>query len=187
MDSVKKNHFTLIEIVIALGIVVLSLGIILPLVMLGMQSTKESISDNYVADASEQFLHYISVKAKNDWSNYIGNSDNSGYITVTKAGESEQAMPDWSLISDTHIYSTSNSSIYGIKQGSENFTDFAGVIRIWKAPVTSQLYSGTGWIEQKDSNYEHSAGLHIEISFRAEMPYKARNKRYFYLEIFRPN
>ena len=62
-----------------------------------------------------------------------------------------------------------------------------GVIRVWKSPVTAQSYSGSGWIEQTDSNYEYSAGLHMEVSWPAEIPYNMRDKRIFYLEIFKPN
>jgi type II secretory pathway pseudopilin PulG len=193
MESYKTNQFTLVEIVLALGIVALTLVAILPLITVVVKDSKHSISDTYVADTSEQFLHYIAGKAKNNWATYIYSDD---AITSSKTDqEIEQSIADWEVIKvkvededeETNLYETSNPTIYGIKQGTPAITDFIGVIRVWKSPVTSQIYSGDGWYDQKDENYEYSAGLNIEISWPTEIPYDKREKKYFYLEIFKPN
>jgi type II secretory pathway pseudopilin PulG len=187
MRPYKKNSFTLVEIVLALGIVALALVAILALITHGLKDSKDSISDNYIADISEQFLHYFSGKAKSDWEDYIGDAS-SGYIKTSKDVDTDD-MTGWSElpVAGTNIYSIKDYQIYGIKQGTSKITDFIGVIRLWKSPVTSQIYSGNGWYDQTDSSYEHSAGLNIEISWPGEIPYSSREKKYFYMEVFKPN
>jgi type II secretory pathway pseudopilin PulG len=182
MNSLKKNRFTLMEVVFALAVVALALTAILPLIAVGLRATKDSIADNYVADTAEQFLHYMAAKCKENWSELDD-------ITALKPGSLEQDISAWesNSINETNLFTSSDKDIFGIKQGSPNITDFTGVIRVWKSPVKSQIYSGSGWDEQEDSSYDHSAGLNIEISWPAEIPYAQREKKYFYLEIFKPN
>lgn len=183
MSLKNKRSFTLIEIVLALGVIVVALAAILPLLTVGMRTSKASISDNYVADTAEQFLHYMAAKCKNDWSTELAK------LTNSKPGSSEQAIATWIKISsDLNLYRTiSCNDIFGVKQGNDRITDFIGVIRVWKSPVTSQTFSGSGWDNQTDNSYDYSAGLHIEISWPGEVPYSQRDKKYFYLEIFKPN
>ena len=188
MQSYKTNQFTLVEIVLAMGIVALTLVAILPLITVVIKDSKDSISDTYVADTSEQFLHYIAGKAKNDWSHYIY-SDETAYITSSKSEDDDMTGWSTSPVYGENIYSITDHHIYGIKQGTAAITDFIGVIRVWKSPVTSQMYDNKDdeWYDNKDEYYEYSAGLNIEISWPAEIPYKKREKKYFYLEVFKPN
>lgn len=185
MSLSNKKYFTLIEIVFALGVIVVALAAILPLITVGMRTSKDSISDNYVADTAEQFLHYMAVKCKNDWATELGKLSTE---KPEKDLQDEGQILPMNKISKTNLYTmTSYDDIYAIQQGTTTITDFSGIIRVWKSPVISQTYSGNGWDDRTDSSYTYSAGLNIEISWPAEMPYDQRDKKYFYLEIFKPN
>lgn len=192
MHSLKNNRFTLIEVVLALAVVAIALAAILPLITVGLRATKDSIGDTYAADTAEQFLHYMAAKCKKDdtsWNKYIGTSDETGDFKKFKP-TSEIDISAWpsSPISNTNFYEIATGTdkdVFGVKQGSGNIVDYSGTIRVWKSPVTSQTYSGSGWHEQTDSSYAHSAALNIEISWPVELPYNVRNKKYFYLEIFK--
>lgn len=184
MNSLKPNRFTLIEVVLALAVVSIALAAILPLMTVGLRATKDSIGDTYAADASEQFLHYMAAKCKKDWSTELGKLITS---KPDPNGSSEPDIAAWTNITNANLYSTSDDNIFGIKQESGTMVDFCGVIRVWKSPVTSQTYSGSGWKPLEDGGYTYSAALNIEISWPVELPYNVRNKKYFYLEIFKPN
>jgi hypothetical protein len=77
-----------------------------------------------------------------------------------------------------------NNSIYRITQGSTICTDFDAVVRIWKTPVISTLYSGN-WSSYTDNLYGTSVGLNFEVSWPKDKPYAARGKKYYYKEIFK--
>lgn len=184
MCRLNKNFFNLIEIVFALGVIAVALAAILPLITVGMQTSKASVSDNYVADTADQFLHYIAAECKKNW------DDPNEILQKLKQNNPESEKNTFlpiNKIPDTNLYKMGEDGIYGIQQGTGAIIDFSGIIQVWKTPVTAQRYSGTDWNDQKDENYNYSAGLNIEISWPAEIPYTQREKKYFYLEIFKPN
>ena len=187
MSCLKIKFFNLIEVVFAFAVVSVAIAAILPLMTVGIRAAQQAIEDTYASDTADQILHYLAAACKDDWAAYIGNSDDSGKITNSKPGLSEQEIADWTAINETNLYSTSDSAVFGIKQGSANITDFTAVIRVWKNPVSSQVFSGSAWDEKTDIYYEHAAGLNAEISWPAEIPYSQREKKFFYLEIYKPD
>ncbi len=176
----RKHSFTLIEIVFAVAVVALSLTAIMPLLAVGMRSTKESISDIHAAASGERFLHYMALRCRATWGELDSIPDELDF-----SEDSEGELHLWIELDDKGLYK--NKDVYGVRQGNENIVDFRAVIRVWKSSVVSQVYSGSGWDDMEDSTYERSAGLNVELSFPAELPYDQREKRYFYMDIFRPN
>ena len=59
--------------------------------------------------------------------------------------------------------------------------DFRAVVLVWKEQVREDPTDAT-----KDIDFEDAAKLVIEVSWPEEMPYSARQKRYFSYEIAKP-
>ncbi len=179
-------RFTMVEVVLAIGVILLGVVAVLTLFPVGLKSDRDAVGSNYAADAAQQFLAHIATAAKKDWASYIGSSDDTGMIVASRPGETEQDHSDWTRIGTTNLYSTGDNQIFGVKQGSPAVMDFIAVVRVWKSSVTSQTFSGSGWVDNEDEDYEESAGLNVEISWPAEIPYAQRNRELFYREIFKP-
>ena len=181
------KKFTLVEIVFAVAVVAISIVAVMPLLAVGMRSSKDAISDTYAAGSAELFLNVMAMRCLSDWAGEIGISDTTGKIRSEKPGDSaEDEMHLWIPLPESGLYRMPfRDDVYGARQRSGSAVDFSGVIRVWKSRVVSQSYSGSGWVDVEDSGYSRSAGLNIELSWPAEQNYSSREKRLFYMEVYR--
>jgi len=197
----RISPFNMVEIALALAIIGIGIAGIMSLFPVGFNATRDSIGDNFSADAADQFLHWINATVtKNDtnWDNYVGDS---GKITISKPSidtpapnGTEDLFTTWFVPanneSGTNIY-TMNTSGAGydqtfgvVQQSGDGVIDCAAVIRIWKSPIQASVFEGE-WTSTT-MEYSNGAALNVEISWPAQKPYTSRETRYFYLEVFKP-
>ncbi len=182
----------MIELTLAIAVVGIGMASIMALFPVGINSSRDAIAENYAADCAEQFISYIERECKKTPANWTSFMQATGFYTleiITGTPFFDQTSESsFVLISGTqeaNIYSSSDPSIFRITQGSTICTDFDAVVRIWKTPVISTLYSGD-WNFYKDNPpYCTSAGLNFEVSWPKDKPYATRSKKYYYKEIFK--
>ena len=196
-----KKFFNMIEVTLAIAVVGIGMASIMALFPVGINSSRDAIAENYAADCAEQFIAYIERECKGNasyWANTLQKaySANGFYTLDVTSGTPffnqgiETFKPIPVSTEEKNIFhldtpNANNNSIYRITQGSTICTDFDAVIRIWKTPVVSTLYSGN-WTSYTDNPpYSASAGLNFEVSWPTDKPYAARSKKYYYKEIFR--
>lgn len=194
--SRASNPFNLVEVALAIGVIGIGIAGIMSLFPVGFQASRDAIGDNYAADSADQFLHYISRACKNDWTVVSGIATSKQYA----ADGAEEALTwnykdqseDHPLIQGSIDYVDSvndgtpdNYNIFRIIQKSGNIVDFYGTMRIWKSTVKASVYNDGSWQQWQDTSYTSGVGLNIEISWPSEKPYMQRQKRYFYLEVFK--
>lgn len=193
--SRTPNPFNLVEIALAIGVIGIGIAGIMALFPVGFQAARDAIGDNYAADSADQFLHYISRACKNDWTVVSGIATSKQYngdgleeaLTWNYKDQSEnhpliQGSIDY--VDSVDNGTPDNYNIFRIIQKSGNIVDFYGTMRIWKSTVKASVYDGS-WQQWQDTSYTSGAGLNIEISWPSEKPYAKRQKRYFYLEVFK--
>ncbi|MFZ2655981.1 MAG: hypothetical protein WAX69_13705 [Victivallales bacterium] len=196
-----KKYFNMIEVTLAIAVVGIGMAGIMALFPVGLNSFRDAIGENYASDCAEQFISYIERTCKRtpgDWA-LVQTAYSAGFYTldVTSGaaffdqGIESTINPAAVSAEENNIYGSSNPSIYRITQGSTGTTDFDAVIRIWKTPVISTLYSGK-WSSYPDLTppptanwYDTSVGLNFEVSWPKDKPYTARSKKYYYKEIFK--
>jgi hypothetical protein len=210
-----KKYFNMIDITLAIGIVALGLVGILSLFPVGFQSVRDAVGDNYVNDASQLFLSYIKLIAKEDTSAVETPPTPEVPPTQTQIDAQWtvatdailQTKPDapnpivdttnpslltggWIVTEVPGLYRCGTPGLYRIYQGNSGVNDFKAGVRIWKTrTVTSILRSGA-WVPDSPqynavSPAPSSCGLNIEFSWPIEKPYDKRTKRFFYFELFR--
>jgi type II secretory pathway pseudopilin PulG len=185
-----KKFFNMIEVTLAIAVVGLGMTAIMALFPVGINASRDAIAENYAADCAEQFIAYIERECKKTPTSWASIIQSSAFYTLEiTSGSSffDQAIESGFVSvggQEGNIYSTSNPSIYRITQGSTICTDFDAVVRIWKTPVISTLYSGN-WSSYTDNLYGTSVGLNFEVSWPKDKPYAARGKKYYYKEIFK--
>jgi hypothetical protein len=207
----KKNKifafFNMIEIALAMAVIAFGMTSLLALFPVGLNASRNSIAENYCSDAVEQFMAYIKFYAEKSQTNYTALFPNDGIKdnvtrdnTVCAAIDStsnEQFLADFyngvttkREDANLNIYKypcTGLGDVYFVLQGPQGSTkyDFSAMFYVWKTPVTTWVYDGS-WKEDKDESYANYAGLNIEVSWPVAMPYKDRQKRYYYIEIKNP-
>ncbi|MCF6175047.1 MAG: hypothetical protein L3J71_04730 [Victivallaceae bacterium] len=83
----KKQYFNMIEIALAIAIIAFGMSSILVLFPVGLNASRDSMADNYSADAVEQFVSYIQAyanKGATEYDNLFITSTALYFITDTQ-------------------------------------------------------------------------------------------------------
>ncbi len=197
-----KHFFNLIEVTLAIAIAGLGMAGIMVLFLVGFKANRESISENYTSDSAEQFMQYIAKICQRDW-NVVAS------IAVTKHDETSDPEKnlawntDGTKLLDGNINFVDDGTvtpagepdrydIFRIMQGSNLFSngqilDYYATIKIWKSQISINVYNQeTEKWEQKMLDYNQATAINLEVSWPVEKPYNVREKRYFYIEVFKP-
>ena len=183
----------MIEVTLAIAIVALGMTGIVSLFPVGFQSTRDSIGDNYVNDASQLFLSYIKLAVKKDPVPLDQAHIDSQWITTMSTipnsrpdsdGSGETTETFTKTIEMPNVRYCPTNGLYRVYQGSTGIDDFTAAVRVWKTPVVSPIHTNSwGKWDPPDSV---SCGINIEFSWPVEKPYAMRTKRFFYYELFKP-
>ena len=187
----------MIEVTLAIAVVGLGMAGIMSLFPVGFQASRDAIGDNYAANAAEQFMAYIIKKCndqtvtggKTPWDSLIkwDQLNTPNIFTDDVDGSILAAIPaetdDFSTIAvEGNIYThNTNTQLYRIKAGNSTVTDFNATVRIWKSQITGL------WLFDSAADIPEviAIRLNVEVSWQADKPYTARDKRYYCVELFR--
>ncbi len=64
-------------------------------------------------------------------------------------------------------------------------TDFEGVCRVWKSPISMSFYNGDEIEDGEDSNYEIFTRLNIEITWPIQKEYSTRYSKVYFFDVQR--
>lgn len=193
-----RKFFNMIEVTLAIAVVGLGMTGIMALFPVGFQASRDSIGDNYSADAGEQFLSYLGRTCQTNWTTLIHDGTTPGSIPEGYAsGTNIPSLPTntdlWTPVIGNIFYVDTilaHRDIFGIKQPATGNPDFTAHIKVWKSPITNMNIGGASGISipYYDAVYNIGAArLNVEISWPVEKPYTAREKRFFCLELFKQN
>jgi hypothetical protein len=147
-----------------------------------IQSTRDSIADNYASDTADQMIALISIMARADWSNFTNAS-------IIPSSEPSEPAAGTSCAGTTVIDNIKSGStgIFKVTQGNSTVTDFSAFIKVWRTELPAieigGRSTGTGW----DSSYTYGSGVHIQICYPAELPAGKRKTNNYYFEVFKNN
>ena len=184
-----RKYFNMIEVTLAIAIVAVGLVGIVALFPVGLQSIRDAVGENYVNDASQLFLSYIKLSAKQDPATITQANINSQWNTVmttipTIKPDATEPTVFTATSEIPSIYTCSTAGLYRVFQGSTGMNDFKAAVRIWKTPTVSPVNISGAWTYDSP-DYSTSYGVNIEFSWPVEKPYAQRTKRFFYYEIFK--
>jgi type II secretory pathway pseudopilin PulG len=178
IKSRKKPFFTIIELVIAIGILAIGGTAVLGLFPLGLEQSKDSIGENYCSNAASDIIAYIKTYALADWDNFkISLDENKPGIeeAMTAADiETWTNMLEYGISEDIKNIPTADTGVYGLKKETDNIADFTGVAAIWRGNIGSISNN----IAMK---------VFVEISWPATKTYEHRKKNYYYVELYNYN
>lgn len=184
--KLKIRHFNLVEIVGALVIIAFGVTAAMAILQPSIRASRDSVGDNYSADVANQFMSYIEVKARQNWSSVVGTdsafSAAPPSAPATIADSNVDAPSSWGgAVGSGNIYTTggslsTTSGIYGVKSGG----DFSGHVKVWKKQISDFCFNGSTTSIPKSK----AVRFHIEVSYPADKPYSSREKKYYSLEVF---
>ncbi len=180
-----RAPFNMIEIVVALGIILVSLVSVMGLIPSAVNSSRDAVGRSNAADAADQFLHYMASRVEANTAEAQAFPD-----TKPTLDDENLVFSAQSLITEAKVKvyfeapnelaawdpAVNNTGIFRIVQMTMcNVADFEGILRTWKQ-VTEY---GTA------EDWPKSIILYAEVSWPAARPYAERTKANYEMEIFK--
>jgi type II secretory pathway pseudopilin PulG len=165
--KLKFARFSLIEITLAMGVIIVGLIAIMGLIPVGQQANRDAIAKNYSADGADQLLHLLAAQLKGNWALLAGyKKDAPPNISGTaSAGE----INTWTPLSVNGLYfqqanPDSSYTIFRLYQTSSALgTSF---------DITSIVDQGSGKSRvTTGASHGYSNGQHIYLDGCADSRY----------------
>ena len=191
----KKNNFTMVEILLALGVCGIGICGIMVLFPIGANANRDAAMETYAANTADQMLHMLKYQVTTgtatSWTGKIGDSGSLPSANPANDGTNKDIKPDdagWSSTAETEmntIFAHSAAGIYQIisdrGSGSPSLTsdkvDFRAIMFVWWSDID---LLGAG-------HDDIGATLNVEVTWPAALPYPSRQKAHYALEVFNPN
>ena len=168
-----RRFFNMVEITLALAVVGIGITGIMAMFPPAIQASRDSIAENYSADAASLFL--------SSYENWLRQGANWPATVLAADVVADLPLEDgssWSTEIFPGVYSfTGKPRIFGIKSGS----DFTAEVRVWTTQINDFF-----WMNNTVNIPVSSAlRLHIEISWPASRKFDFREKRYYSKDVFK--
>ena len=199
----KAKLFSMVEVTLAIAVVGIGITGIMAMFPVAVQSSRDAISQNYIADGVEQLSMVLSTLANND-SNWLSGAT-VAQIPILSGTPHLNANPsdtgyDGTITSNENACTKQYGTIYlptgpDFSKGTAvlkmtstisgtTTTDFSAGIRFWKTPIQN-IYLNQQNFSMPDTAY--GAGIYMEVSWPAAKPYSQREKRCYYYELYNSN
>ena len=178
----KKQNFNLVEIIIAMGIVVVCITTIMGLFSVGMQVSNDAVMRTYSNNIIEQLGGFAETHPKATSGSAIPNSKQSPesgtWASIKTAEEActTQVDADDPFFKNVYMAGTSVGILkiqYQTTVNSSSVVDFTAIARLWyegsSETISTTDNGGTGTVTLTDAKT-----LNIEISWPDKIPYKNR-------------
>lgn len=186
----KRSAFNLIELTLAIAVVGIGIASVMALFIPAIDSTKNSIADNYTADVVNTFASYLESVVKKDsdtWNNLIKASggafvyqpDNVAYTPP------QESTPLTSWVDSQLVFPGvygKEDWLYGVKVGSI----FFGHLKIWAEQIKDFYVAGSSNAGDRELGLDKAARIYFELSWPVILKYEKRNKRLYVMELYSP-
>ena len=199
MKNRRTSPFTLVEVLIAMGICVIGICSIMVLFPVGANASREASMSVYAANAAEQMLKYaklliVSDDSGNAFKHFTGWTleDKSTYEDGSKQ-EPEGTLnekdisagsvsDDVKKILETHDTKLTayDNNVYKLDFVTDEFEDFSCFISMWPTAVRVDDGDNTSPVIGRTVN------LNVEVSWPADLEYDLRQKATYSLFVFKP-
>lgn len=203
-----KIPFTMVEILLALGVCAIGICGVMVLFPIGANASRDAAMETYAANAADQMLNYLKFVITSDNDKWV--NDYIKEALPTAANTLPESKPATSLakgVLDTSAWArppspmdsitknvfryTGDATVSGVYQLinfredqtadvaiDSSLIDFRAIMNVWRQQVM---------IGSVTLPWNMAVQLNLEVSWPASLPYPARQKSHFILEVFNPN
>lgn len=187
----------MVEILLALGVCVIGICGIMVLFPIGANASRDAAMETYAANAADQMLHLLKYQmttgTASDWTSKIGASGSIPDKNPASTNENKKIKYDdavWNGTAESEMnnifaHTTDGIGIYqvisyrGAGSPPDN-VDFRAIMFVW--------WSGIELLKDRpnlgDTNEHIGVTLNVEVTWPAALPYDARQKAHYALEVF---
>ena len=192
-----RHAFNMVEITLALGVVAIGVLSVLALFPVGANASRDAIASTYAAEAADELLHLLenNIRATGGWADYV--TDASALIQEGPPVVGDYVDFDATTGGHTPLDSretlwkhgganaqTRRFKLYRYVDRNDNnevdpgsdIVDFEGIMVVWRSQVS---------VDGTNIPYDNAVALNAEITWPARADNAEREKKTFYLEIFK--
>lgn len=187
------SAFSMVELVLALGLVAVGLVSIMALFPIGVSAGRDAMAEGCSGNAAEQLLHrveYLLRHGTGGWTTRVAAIRNSQPSATQSADFSIDGVTAMANTNGTVFENSAITGVYKViryidenDDGAYNITgdilDFEAIMTVWRAQVVIPTPSGSNTL-----GYGVAVALCAEISWPAKLPYSRRQKSEYRLELF---
>lgn len=192
-SMMKRTHsFTMIEIVLALGVIVIGVISVLGLFPVGLNASRNAIAESHACEAADQFLHYLEYRIRSDpngWTTWVWDGSNVGDIpdAMGTPNNAPLSLPAGGMWNDgtMHDIGAPDDGIYKVVTyvdsddsgdlSTGDIRDFEGIVAVWQ----EDLVVGGTTVPRNIA-----AALKVEISWPAQAAHADRKTAVYHYELF---
>ncbi len=204
----KRHPFNLIELMLALGVIVVGLVSVMALFPVGANANRDAMAENYSSQSAEQILSSLSYYLchpnvdpvadpagyKSWWSTEIakiGTVSSTPETAVAQIADQQPIptasapytadCPGYLKTVGGKIYMKSSDDFqdgFRIQSDTSTYKDFEAMMALWQEPID---------VNGNAVDSKFGIVLNLEISWPAQLPYSARQKARYRLDVFNPN
>ena len=204
----RRSAFTLVEVLLALGVVVIGICSIMVLFPVGANATRDASMETYSAESVDELMNGIKYHLLNGkWVDYVGTGSegNGGFIDALKnSGTAEERFNGKkdgydSLTDDKwdNVNINTKSGFYkyidSARSGKEDVYQLVNYRDVSKSldegsvdfRAIARLAKSKVKIGGIEIGYDKAVCIHVEVSWPAEAPFDARQVAYYSMEVFK--
>ncbi len=206
MPMKQHKPFSLIEVVLALGVCVIGLCSIMVLFPIGANANRDASMETYAAQAAEQLLNYMKFSVRGSgWDDFQTAMQSLDEFSDLDAKDDPTKIDDddtWKRVSNSDLGRNlfyhddyQNGGLYQIVSSSKTSGDLdiddesidnRMILRVIATNITMASKQGaTTTTVTIDRDY--GMRLLVEASWPAEQPYASRQKSIYSLDVFKNN
>ncbi len=205
----RRSAFTLVEVLLALGVVVIGICSIMVLFPVGANATRDASMETYSANSVEELLTGIKyqILQNGKWTDYVGTGPdgNDGFIDALKdSGTVEERFngkkDEYDSLTDAkweNVAINTKSGFYKYNDSSRsgkedvyqlvNYRDLSKSLDEGSVDfrAIARLAKSKVKIGDVSIGYDKAVCIHVEVSWPAEAPFDARQVAYYSMEVFK--
>lgn len=190
MRKHRHTTFNMVEIALALAVIALGVISIMALFPIGLNAHRDSMTESYAADVSEQFIHQLEamIDRPGGWAAFITDpvptrlpttKPAADYFAGTEAPNTNGTMFTGPAGSGTYRFlryvDVDDDGTYD----DDDILDFEAIVVVWQNQVSVPTGAGSSTLPVTTA-----AALNLEVSWPARLPYAQRQKSFFRKELF---
>ncbi len=203
----KRHPFSMVEILLALGVVAIGICSVMVLFPVGASATRDAAMETYAANAADQILHMVKYELMREggssWSTYICNSSSTPVgiaLPLNSVDSLEDEIDDTDKWIDTNPLiggNTLKSGIYSYTAGDGHYyqilvhrgspsDSFSKVLddNVIDFRGLATLWATRVNVQGVNLPLNFATRLHLKIEWPVELPATARQSAYYTLEVF---
>ncbi len=205
----KRHPFSMVEILLALGVVAIGICSVMVLFPIGASATRDAAMETYAANAADQILHMVKYKLtmadnNNQWNEYIsldkidegkklfydGEPDSSSIYDLDDVDkwEDSSALIGGTTLMNSGIFPCKNNDYFYqiiVHRGNVN-NGFSTVIENNDIDFRglATLWASRVKVPGTTLPLYYATRLNLKIEWPLELPHEARQSAYYTLEVF---